>query len=313
MGVVALVTRLPQPSDPLERYEPFGVVRLVAVDIDGTLSLDRSVGDVLASLRGGLAHHRIKVRMTIATGRTFGGAHPVIRALGISSRTPVILYNGAVVTDARGRAILRRKDIPMSAVQAICSIVSERGLSCLLYSCQSELELDGQRSQDPRLVETVAGIGAHGGAAHEFNGLEVVWQAEPWSFPIAVAAILVPLPAGADGAEVSAAVAGLSGVRVTRSSPYYLEICSADTDKARALAFVARRLGIEPYEVLAIGDNDNDVAMLSWAGLGVAVANASEAARDASDFICGHDADAGVTELFRIIQDARRYRTRTRS
>ena len=70
-----------------------------------------------------------------------------------------------------------------------------------------------------------------------------------------------------------------------RADKNSLEITSCETSKGKALAFLADRLGLEPSEICAFGDNSNDVEMLRYAGLGVAMGNACDAAKAAADYV----------------------------
>ncbi|MDR2747926.1 MAG: Cof-type HAD-IIB family hydrolase [Treponema sp.] len=67
-----------------------------------------------------------------------------------------------------------------------------------------------------------------------------------------------------------------SDITLFTSKPYFLEILPRETDKGTALAKVAGMLGVEQKSVAAIGDSMNDEAMIRWAGLGVAMANADD-------------------------------------
>jgi Cof subfamily protein (haloacid dehalogenase superfamily) len=79
---------------------------------------------------------------------------------------------------------------------------------------------------------------------------------------------------------------------LTTSLPFNFEIGGAGVDKSKAVDFICRKLGIRQDEVMCIGDNNNDVAMIEYAGVGVAVENAVAAAREAADFITtAHDKD----------------------
>jgi hydroxymethylpyrimidine pyrophosphatase-like HAD family hydrolase len=72
------------------------------------------------------------------------------------------------------------------------------------------------------------------------------------------------------------------------------------------LAWLAEYFHLSPDEVLAVGDNDNDVPMLEWAGVGVAVGNASPAARLAADWIAPplqEDGAAATIEKFILLDD----------
>ena len=79
-------------------------------------------------------------------------------------------------------------------------------------------------------------------------------------------------------------LAVLPGLNVTSSWSMNLELMPAGVDKGMAVAALAQRLGIGPVRVMALGDYDNDVSMLSYAGVSVAMANASEQARAAARY-----------------------------
>jgi hypothetical protein len=88
---------------------------------------------------------------------------------------------------------------------------------------------------------------------------------------------------------------------IFRSEPYLLEIMPKNIDKAYSLNILAKKLGIKTDEVIACGDGFNDVSMISFAGLGVAMENAQPTVKAASDFITlsnNHDGIAHVVDKF---------------
>ena len=88
--------------------------------------------------------------------------------------------------------------------------------------------------------------------------------------------------------------AGLTkGLDVVYSSNRYLEFNAPGINKGAGLLALAEHLGIAADETMAIGDSSNDVPMIRAAGLGVAVANASDEARGAAGYVCGADNNAG--------------------
>ena len=92
----------------------------------------------------------------------------------------------------------------------------------------------------------------------------------------------------------------LPGIYVTSSSSNRIEISNCSASKDGALAFLLEKLRLDPQELLAFGDGENDADMLEFAGIGAAVSNAVPECREAADFICpSHDADgpAQVIEL----------------
>lgn len=92
----------------------------------------------------------------------------------------------------------------------------------------------------------------------------------------------------------------LGGLRVTSSIPDNLEINAADADKGSAVLAVAQLLGLGPENVLALGDNGNDVPMLQAAGVSVAMGDGSAEAKAAAGYVttAPHDQD-GVAEAVR--------------
>ena len=86
-------------------------------------------------------------------------------------------------------------------------------------------------------------------------------------------------------------------VYVTSAVSYRLEISHKDSGKASGLAYVLDLLGIAPEETIAFGDGDNDAEMLAFAGLGVAMENATENCKAAADAVCDRCENDGVARF----------------
>jgi Cof subfamily protein (haloacid dehalogenase superfamily) len=85
-----------------------------------------------------------------------------------------------------------------------------------------------------------------------------------------------------------------SRLNVTKSYPLFTEIIHPDVSKGRALARLAEQLGIAREEVVAIGDNLNDLDMIEYAGLGIAMGNGAAAVKAAAGWVCPTQAEDGV-------------------
>jgi Cof subfamily protein (haloacid dehalogenase superfamily) len=81
---------------------------------------------------------------------------------------------------------------------------------------------------------------------------------------------------------------------LTTSLPFNFEIGGIGVDKSKAIDIIAKQAGISPDEVMCIGDNNNDVAMIRYAGVGVAVEDAVTAAKEAAEFITASNERDGV-------------------
>ena len=83
-------------------------------------------------------------------------------------------------------------------------------------------------------------------------------------------------------------------LQVTKSHPRFTEFTNAECSKGRALAFLAARLGIERARVMAIGDGLNDLDMIEWAGLGVAMAASAESVLAVARLVTGGLSEDGA-------------------
>lgn len=81
---------------------------------------------------------------------------------------------------------------------------------------------------------------------------------------------------------------------IFRSEPYFLEIMPNQLNKAKSIDMLLNRLGLNREELIACGDGFNDVHMVEYAGLGVAMANACEPVKQAADFITKSNDEDGV-------------------
>lgn len=86
----------------------------------------------------------------------------------------------------------------------------------------------------------------------------------------------------------------LADVYVTSSSPRLIEISAAEAGKGAALKRLAQILNIAPQHIAAFGNGDNDADMLAFAGVGIAVKNASALCLAAADYICPANDEHGV-------------------
>ncbi len=83
---------------------------------------------------------------------------------------------------------------------------------------------------------------------------------------------------------------------VVQSAPFFLEFLNPASHKGAGVAAIAEHLGIQPDEVICMGDAENDHAMLEYAGLGIAMANAMEATKQIADYITESNDDHGVAK-----------------
>ena len=94
--------------------------------------------------------------------------------------------------------------------------------------------------------------------------------------------------------ELTPQLAGRATVLITADE--YLEVMPLAADKGHALADLAARLGVEPRHVVAAGDGNNDIGMIDYAGVGIAISNGREALKVRADIIVGPPEHEGLSQ-----------------
>ena len=84
---------------------------------------------------------------------------------------------------------------------------------------------------------------------------------------------------------------------ICRSEPYFLEVTAKGIDKAKTLDKILVSMGKNKSKLIACGDGFNDMSMISYAGIGVAMANASLAVKDLADYIAPSDDEDGIADV----------------
>jgi Cof subfamily protein (haloacid dehalogenase superfamily) len=245
--------------------------RLLVTDIDGTLVPESKAvpPGVAAAVRAAQARG---VRVCLATGRMWEAARPFAEAVGADP--PAILYNGALVYDFAAGRTLWSVRLPLETARRVLPVIrSFPQVSPQLYvhgrvyaeRMTPHVELYARRE---RLAVEIAP--AFDGLLNEDPVKILVVGARP------------------DLEALSRALAALPGTPVNQvfSQQDYLEILPADVSKGVALPVLARAVGVPLEQVVAVGDNLNDLAMVQAAGMGVAVEGSPPELLAAADWVC---------------------------
>lgn len=264
------------PTTPLAT-----TARLVALDVDGTLSLDGRIPDAtVAAVQATVAsgHH-----VVIATGRSLVGVAPIVKRLGLR-RGHVICSNGAVTAWISGHRL-----IVEDAVRFDAGRVLQRARDAIPDALLAT-EVLGKGYQ----VSALFPDGLLNGRQHLVGRTPELWAA-PTTRAVVHAADVARL-----GREL-----GWFDVTVTLGSTAepgdWLDLTAPSLSKASALERVRRRLRVAPEHTIAVGDGHNDLPMFEWAARAVAMGNAPAEVRCAAGEVCGSITELGVVDVLRSI------------
>jgi Cof subfamily protein (haloacid dehalogenase superfamily) len=237
-------------------------IRLAAFDLDGTLlGPDLILGDRLIRAVRRLSDQGVTV--LIVTGRMHRTAERYALELGLQG-LPVVTYNGALVRRAGGDEVWWHQPIAWPLAVEALEFLLARGLEPLVFHGDGVCARGPGDHVDPYF--RVSGI------TPEYVGDLVRYVKGTGALPAEPTKLLQVEPVESMPALHDQAVARFGArLNITTSFPYFLEFMSGEVSKGRALGRVCERLGVRAAEVAAFGDGLNDLDMIQWAGIGVAM------------------------------------------
>jgi HAD superfamily hydrolase (TIGR01484 family) len=297
-------------------------IRMIAVDLDGTLlGADGRVGP--RNLAALLAAEEAGIYVAIATGRRHCYALRVLRELGLREETLLVSSNGAVVRDF-GSALIERTLMNLETAHWLCGHLAEfRNALVITFD---RVGPDGEDDRGALVVETFDDLEAS--IAHWMrNNERYIAHVQPIEDCLLADAPIQMMLCGPvermRRAEAHMAahpnVAGVgalkSGAHITLNRTEYpardlsiVDILPAGCSKGSALLRLAAARGFTGAEIMAIGDNWNDLSMLEVAGFPVLMGNAPDdlqamAATRGWQSTCTHDADGVAEAIYAAIPE----------
>jgi Cof subfamily protein (haloacid dehalogenase superfamily) len=256
-------------------------IKLVALDLDDTLlRTDLTISPrAQAAIKKAVA---LGTAVTFATGRMYKSARPFAVELGLD--LPLITYVGALVKYVDGREVYHRP-LSLETAGKIIDFLLPYKYHINIY-INDELYMEKESPEGARYAN-ISKV-----PVHFVNDLRETLQASP--APTKILALSGAPEIAALLADIQQAFGGQ--VHITRSKPYFLEISDLGATKGQALAGLARSLNLTAGQVMAIGDSWNDLDMIEYAGIGVAMGNAEAEVKAAAQYITLNNDDDGVAE-----------------
>jgi Cof subfamily protein (haloacid dehalogenase superfamily) len=278
---------------------------MIAIDLDGTLL--SPTGEVTPRVKAAV-HRALSAGLLVcfATGRNWTESRTVLEA--VEHYASAVFAGGAMVVDTKRRVLLHRMMMGPDLARAVCRHLEAEGHAVLAlqdteaagvdYLVTGEAALN--RATEQWMLVTDAKV------------LRVPRLSEhPHDHTVRVGIVAAREAVQNTMRSLSAEFEG----RIVQQSLYVpaygvevLEVFDPAVNKWEGVLHVARRHGIEPREIIAIGDDVNDLPMLQNAGLGVAMGNGRPEAKAVADLVIGTNADEGLAQFLEELVDRHRVR-----
>lgn len=257
------------------------MIKMIVTDIDGTIvNADSQISPAVRETIKSLTEKGVKI--ILATGRMFRATYPVLEDLGLD--TPIISYQGGLVKEYHGeQKVLYAKYTDKTLAHEVIDYFRTKNVHINVYVndvlyVENDDEYIKKYIENRNIVYTVV----DDLKKVEMNGLHKVLGIDKNPKKII---------------EVTAELKEKykEKLYIIRSTPYFCEVSNPQASKAAALCFLRDYWSLKPEEVLAIGDQDNDIDMIEAAGIGVAMGNGTENLKASADFITKHIDEDGFS------------------
>jgi len=266
------------------------LVRLLALDIDGTiLRDDGSLSPLMAEVLRKIQEEK-GVMVTLASGRLLDSMLPFARTLAVD--VPVISSNGACLTHPKTGERLYYRPIPLPTAREVLAYLEDQMPCDLLVNHEKGFYINRQNSllhmpnPSPWVRERLARCTVVDRLADEVNF-------EPLKISIIEESSAIPETVASLQKRFAKALS------IFPSSEYSIDLNAYAVSKGRALEYLAAWLGIRREEIMAAGNAENDLDMIQFSGIGIAMGNAPERLKSAADLVAGDNNEDGLATLLR--------------
>ncbi|WP_018664814.1 sugar-phosphatase [Heyndrickxia acidiproducens] len=262
--------------------------KLIAIDMDGTLLNDRH--EVTAEVRNALHQAKAQgVKIVLCTGRPINGVRRFLADLELNGEDDyVIAFNGALVQNTHTGKIVSELSIGYEDLVRIYALSLELRTPMQFFDAEnlytSNRDISPYTVHESYLMQMTLHYRTIEEVPRDIVVPKVMYIDDPDKLSQAIQAIPESFK---------------EKYTMVRSQPFYWEILHKEASKGNALKQLAGYLNIRQEEVMSIGDNENDLTMIEFAGCGVAMANAIPKVKQAANFETLSNNEHGVAHAIR--------------
>ena len=197
----------------------------------------------------------------------------------------ILSYNGGCIRECKTGRVLYRHSFPLDMIPEICSIIKDYPVGINTYE-DNRIIVGQQINQYTELESRINGMPLH--FVEDF--------ADYVRFDI-VKCLLHGEPEVISRLESILSEKFSDRIGVYKSEPFFLELVPKNVDKAASIDKLLHSIGVATDECIAFGDGFNDISMIRYAGLGIAMSNASEPVKKSADYIARSNDEDGIACL----------------
>ena len=259
--------------------------KMIVLDLDGTLTNNKK--EITPRTKEALMKAQAKgVKIVLASGRPTYGIMPLAEELELKKNCGFILaFNGGKIIDCSDCRTIFEQKLDETLVPLLYHAAKEAGMQILTYQGEGIVATD----KNDKYVQEEARINKM--PVEEYDDF-----LQQLVYPINKC-LIVGDPAPLHQSETKLKKELEGRMDVYRSADYFLECVPLGIDKARSLDRLITTLGITKEEVIACGDGYNDLSMINFSGLGVAMSNAADDIKAQADYVTLSNEEDGIAHV----------------
>lgn len=265
--------------------------KLICIDMDGTLlNSSHKISEISKNTLK--KAHDMGIYVVISTGRTYADAEAYSNFIGVKS--PIIACNGALIKEKDRDEVIHKSIIDESSCTQLLNIFKKYNVKPT-YSTPNKVYCSS--------LKTIIFVefAKFTGLMNKCIKLNFIWSWNKWLniFRTEKDNIIKCEIYDRDQEKlnnVRKELEALSGIEVTSSHKNNIEINRIGTSKGKAIEALANYYKIKRDEIIAIGDNENDLSAIAFAGMGIAMGNANERVKKQSNYITDTNDNDGVAK-----------------
>ncbi len=258
-------------------------IKLVAIDMDGTLLNPQH--EITPAVKSAIARaHQKGVKVVLTTGRPLVGIQRYLKELDLAQAGEYcISYNGALVHHADTGECIAEITLGFEDYLYVEQLSRELGVHFQAFDRSCLYTPNKDISEFTIHEANLTGIPLRYRAVDEMD--------RATRFP---KLMMIDKPALLDAAIQRLPQEARKKYTLLKSAAYFLEILDPRVNKGQGVKMLAEKLGLSRDEVMTIGDQENDLAMIEYAGTGVAMGNAIDAVKAIAQFVTKSNREDGV-------------------